>query len=262
VFGVLLLVGVGLLAYLALIRTGQPASAPAAVVAPAAPAPAPVAATTAATVPPSAPSQPTLPPAAATPPLAPVAAATPRPRASEVKPGQRAVAPSATAPPATRPVEAAAEPQPLQSTPVTASGAKAAVVAHEEALSFGDVKIVLADGTKTKENDILLTFADGRITALAEKGGSIIKAMPYQAIVSATYSQSKHPRWKQGLGVAVVAGVFSAPIFFMKSTRHWLTLQSKDDFMVLHLDKNNVNMILPAIQSRAGIAVQRVEGDK
>jgi hypothetical protein len=59
-----------------------------------------------------------------------------------------------------------------------------------------------------------------------------------------------------------VGGVFSAPIFFMKSTRHWLTLQSKDDYVLLHLDKDNFSSILPALESHAGITVQRLEGDK
>ena len=86
--------------------------------------------------------------------------------------------------------------------------------------------------------------------------------MPYDTISSVTYSQSKHPRWKEGAGVAVVAGVFSAPIFFMHSTRHWVTLQSHNDYFVVHIDKNDVRSILPAIESHAGVKVQRVEGDK
>jgi hypothetical protein len=56
--------------------------------------------------------------------------------------------------------------------------------------------------------------------------------------------------------------VFSAPLFFMKSTAHWLTLQSKDHYFVLHLDKNNVNAILPAVETRTGVKVARQEGDK
>ena len=64
------------------------------------------------------------------------------------------------------------------------------------------------------------------------------------------------------MGDDIAAGVFAAPLFFMKATRHELRLQSNDDFMVLHLDKDNVSMILPALESRAGITIERLAGDK
>jgi hypothetical protein len=129
-------------------------------------------------------------------------------------------------------------------------------------ISFRDVKLVVPDGDKVKEYDVVLTLEEGRLSAVSAKTPSVSKSMPYQSIAIATYSRSRHPRWKEGIGVAIVAGVFSAPIFFMKSTRHWLTLQSKDDYFLLHLDKDNFNFILPALESRAGITVQRLEGDK
>lgn len=116
---------------------------------------------------------------------------------------------------------------------------------------------------RPKEADVVLTFQDGRLTALTKgKDAPYTKAMAYRRIVSATYSQSRHPRWKEGAGVAVLAGVFATPVFFMKSVRHWLTLQAADDFMVLRLDKDNVRVVLPVLETRTGIQVDRVTGDQ
>lgn len=116
---------------------------------------------------------------------------------------------------------------------------------------------------RPKEADVLLTFQGGRVTAEARgRDASQTRSMAYRAIKGATYSQSRHPRWKEGAGVAVLAGVFATPVFFMKSVRHWLTLQSADTFMVLRLDKDNVRVILPVLETRAGLQVDRVDGEK
>lgn len=129
-------------------------------------------------------------------------------------------------------------------------------------VQFNDVKLVVPEGDKAKEHDIVLKVGEGRVWATSAKNPAVSKSMVYGAIKSVTYSQSKHPRWKEGIGVAVVAGVFSAPLFFMKSTKHWVTLQSESDYFVLHIDKNDVRSILPAIESRTGLKIQRLEGDK
>ena len=251
----LLVLAVGALAFFILRgRDSQPTGAPAqtaatttpAAPAPEAPAPVPATAVPATAVQPT-PVQP--PPPSPAPPSRP--ASSPRPAVTASK------APVAQAPgPATQIAESAVAP-PAATPPSPAPAARGAAP-----ISFSDVKLVVPDGDKVKEYDVVLTLDEGRLSVVSARMPSISKSMPYQAIASATYSRSRHPRWKEGIGVAIVAGVFSAPIFFMKSTRHWLTLQSKDDYFLLHLDKDNYSSILPAFESRAGITVQRLEGDK
>ena len=60
--------------------------------------------------------------------------------------------------------------------------------------------------------------------------------MTYRAVVQGTYEQSLKKRY--------------------------LTLQSKTDYMVLNLDRDNVNLILPAIESRTGVKIQRLMADQ
>lgn len=135
--------------------------------------------------------------------------------------------------------------------------------ADDEAVSFRDVRIVYESEGRPKEADVVLVFEGGRLTAQPkDKDAPRNKSFAYRSIVGATYSQSRHPRWKEGAGVAVLAGVFATPVFFMKSVRHWLTLQTADDFMVLRLDKDNVRVVLPVLETRAGLTVDRVTGEK
>jgi len=128
---------------------------------------------------------------------------------------------------------------------------------------FDKVKFLRQDGDKSREVEAILELgADSLVVRNKEAGGGVVKTLHYRAITYATYSQSKHPRWKEGVGAAIAVGVFAAPVFFMKGTKHWLTVQSAEDFVVIRLDKNNYRLILPALETRSGKAVERAAGDK
>jgi serine/threonine-protein kinase len=107
---------------------------------------------------------------------------------------------------------------------------------HDTPLSFKDVKFLVSENAKTRENDALLTLGQGSVTVHAEKSPRVFKAMPYRSIVKAIYEQSRKKRS--------------------------LTLQSRSDFMVLNLDKDNVNLILAAIETRTGVRIQRFVVDR
>ena len=195
-------------------------------------------------------------------PAPPVRAGEPkRPAASgAVPPAPLAAPPSAPAPPvaaaapAELPAAEPAAPPPSESLPSTA-------VATVD--RFDKVKFLRQDGDKSREVEAILELgADSLVVRNKEAGGGVVKTLHYRAITYATYSQSKHPRWKEGVGAAIAVGVFAAPVFFMKGTKHWLTVQSAEDFVVIRLDKNNYRLILPALETRSGKAVERAAGDK
>ncbi len=98
----------------------------------------------------------------------------------------------------------------------------------------------------------MLAASDGAGSFLAGSG-----AMPYGAISSGVYSQSKHPRWKEGGAAAVAFGIFAAPVFFMKGTKHWLTSEGGSEAIVLRPDKRNVQAVMPASGARTGKTIER-----
>jgi hypothetical protein len=91
---------------------------------------------------------------------------------------------------------------------------------------------------------------------------AVTRVLPYTTIDGAVYSFSKHPRWKGGVATAAAVGIFAAPIFFMKGTKHWLTLHAGNDFTVLHLDKKNYLTIVPAFEKHTGLKVESRTDEK
>ncbi|MEX2271792.1 MAG: protein kinase [Vicinamibacterales bacterium] len=131
-----------------------------------------------------------------------------------------------------------------------------------DAVTFDRVKLLQNIGGKVREVDAQLTFDGDRLRVTAEKDGLVLKTLAYRAVTDATFSQSKHPRWKEGGAAAVAVGVFAAPLFFMKGTKHWLTVEAGPDFIVLRLDKNNFRMVLPAFEARWGKTIERRAEDR
>ncbi len=123
--------------------------------------------------------------------------------------------------------------------------------------SFGDIKTLVADGTKSRELDALLILEPERIVVRNRDNGSILQAAPYQSIAAATYARSKQPRWQEDGSVAPIPNSFSGSGFFLKSSRHWLTLQSKTEFVILRLEDKNFRMILASVEARTGLKVQQ-----
>jgi eukaryotic-like serine/threonine-protein kinase len=134
------------------------------------------------------------------------------------------------------PVAAATAPAPPPSTRASVAAAAKPTV-RDTPLAFKDVKFITVENAKPKETDALLALHDGKIVVRAEKSALLVyKTMQYRAVVKGVYDQSKKKRY--------------------------LTLQSKSDYIVLHLDRDNANLILPAIESRTGVKIQRVTTDQ
>jgi hypothetical protein len=123
--------------------------------------------------------------------------------------------------------------------------------------SFGDIKTLVADGTKARELDALLILEPERLIIRNRDNGSVLQTAPYQSIAVATYARARQPRWQEDSDVAPIPKTFSGSGFFLKSSRHWLTLQSKSEFVILRLEEKNVKAVLASIEARTGSKVQR-----
>jgi len=145
---------------------------------------------------------------------------------------------------------------------VLAIPASTALPAQRAADQFLNIKLMVNTGDKPAETEAVLRLESDRMLVLSKQGMSELKAFPNGAIKSAEYSYSKRPRWKSGVGVALAAGVFAIPIFFMKGKQHWLTIQTENDYAVLRLDKNNYKIVLPAFEARTGVRVETVAEEK
>jgi eukaryotic-like serine/threonine-protein kinase len=166
------------------------------------------------------------------------------------------------------PVAAPTEVQPQPALPVVAREVEAsptpipAARTGMPAMTFDKVKVLILEGAKSRERDAVLRLDSHHLSVNLEDDFSVFKELKYPDLRAATFSQSRHPRWKEGGALAIGAGVLALPVFFLKSTRHWLTIQTEDDFVVLRLDKNNYRLVIPALESRSGIKVDIAADDK
>ena len=94
--------------------------------------------------------------------------------------------------------------------------------------TFSTVKYLMPSGDKKKEKEVEahLILDEDSVRAVRLKPGHVqpnipyfLKKILYSEIKSATYSFSKHRRWRAGVAVAVVANMFAAPLFFMKGEK-------------------------------------------
>ena len=127
---------------------------------------------------------------------------------------------------------------------------------------FEKVDMLVPRGDKSDEKSARLIFQGDTLVIQRDKHNEMLKSFPYENIKSAEYSYSSSPRWKTGIGAAVVLGVFALPIFLMKGKKHWLTIKTVDDYAILHLDKDNYKIILPTFEVRTGKKVETVEDGK
>ncbi len=251
-----LVAGIGVLAFMALRRPtavvtpagsasapASPATAPAALPAPS------VAPAAPATAPANVPAVPAVTPPAAPAPTPAVANAT-GPTAPKTAPSETPAPRTRSAPLPATPVAPAAPAAP--SVPAAAPGADA------PAEHFADVRVLIVDGSKTRETEAMLSLEPGTLAIRGRSGGATLRSLTYRAITAATYVRAKRPRGQKLAGTTPVpenvggAGVFGG-------ARHWLTLQTAAEFLVLRLEDRNVIRIMQAVESRTGLKVVRLE---
>ncbi len=132
---------------------------------------------------------------------------------------------------------------------------------------FNKIQMIVQDGENFDQKPVVVTFLDDSI--LIEPENSLLKkTFNYNEIERAEYSYSKSPRWKTGLGVGAAAFAFpplflvAIPLGFTKHRRHWLTLRSESDFVVLKLSKSSRKVFIPTLETKAGITVAAIGEDK
>ncbi len=125
--------------------------------------------------------------------------------------------------------------------------------------TFSGAHFLVSTGKKAKEVKALLILTGDSIQVFGERGATSLKELPYSSIKAATYSKSKHPRWKSGLVAAAALGVFAAPLFLVKAKKHWLTIQAEGDHMALRLSKKNYAIVIAAVEGQTGVSVERIQ---
>ena len=119
------------------------------------------------------------------------------------------------------------------------------------------------------KKSVELHFLEDELQIRSVANGTVLKTYKYADIKNSEYSYTKSPRWKTGLGLGAAAFFLFPPLLFVaiplgftKHRRHWLTIQTENDYAVLKLSKKNRKLILPALEIRTGVEVKGRGEDK
>jgi serine/threonine-protein kinase len=223
------------------------------------PAAAPPAATADATPAPAAAAAPTTPPAtpavdtavrtsSATPPGTTLPPAGTRP--------PRAARGTAPPPPEPPPAPAPAPPEPPPPVVVATTPPKPVVAP----VQFR-AKILVKEEDKSRERDATVRLAEGQVTVTGPDR-AILGALPYETVLSVIYSKSKQPLWDGPAGATPIQQVDGGAFGFLKGGRHWVSLRTKERFIVLRVEENQVASVLSLIEERTGKTTVRVAEPK
>ena len=102
----------------------------------------------------------------------------------------------------------------------------------------------------------MLSLEPGSLVVRARTDGTVMRTLSYRAVTAATYARARRPRGQS------IPGALDVPENFggsgvLGGSRHWLTLQTAGEFLVIRLEDRNVVRILTAVEARTGLTVER-----
>jgi hypothetical protein len=116
---------------------------------------------------------------------------------------------------------------------------------------------------KHKERDAQLALADGRITVTTDDDArEQLYSIPYEGVLSITYSRGRDPMWNSPQGPAPVAragGALGRMGIFVG--REWIALRTntRHQFVAMRFDDVLVKRVLLALEERTGRTPQFIE---
>jgi serine/threonine-protein kinase len=110
---------------------------------------------------------------------------------------------------------------------------------------------------KPREHDAQLVLAEGKITVTSDIESEYpFYSIPYNSVVSITYSHSRDPMWNSPQGPAQVTRSGGGPLgrFGLGVARDWIALRTntQDQFIAMRFDELLIRRILLALEERTG----------
>jgi hypothetical protein len=129
-----------------------------------------------------------------------------------------------------------------------------------------EAKALIGSKGKHKERDAQMALANGRITVTTDDDQrDELYSIPYDGVLSITYSRGRDPMWNSPQGPAPVAragGALGRMGIFVG--REWIALRTntQHQFVALRFDDVVVKRVLLALEERTGRAPQFIEERK
>jgi serine/threonine-protein kinase len=146
------------------------------------------------------------------------------------------------------PVIAAPAPPDLPLT-TAASGKPRAVPYVFEALAL------IYEGDRPKERESQVFLVDGRINVKANDDDTVLYTLPFNGVLSISYSRGRDPLWSGPVGPTPVTRA-GRGLGIFRGTRHWVSLRIRNadaEFLVLRLGNGDrASSAIAALEERTG----------
>lgn len=146
------------------------------------------------------------------------------------------------------------------SEPATPTGVDSRVTLVVPAEDFGDVKVLVVAGDRSSEVDALLSFEPDSLVVRGRSDRAVLRTLPYRSIAAATYVRSRRPRGQDAAGAFAVPENVGGP-GVVGGARHWLTLQTASEFLIIRLVDRNVVRVINLVEARMGRTVVRSQSE-
>ncbi|HMT07834.1 MAG TPA: hypothetical protein PKA82_07500 [Pyrinomonadaceae bacterium] len=128
------------------------------------------------------------------------------------------------------------------------------------------IELVVVRDKKSIETDADMTFGDNTVRVVPDKKSlaAETKEFAYTDIKFADQSYSKKPLFSVGGGVATVVltsliiPFIAIPFLFIKKKKHWMTIQTEKEYMVLKLGDRNFRQIAAELETK-GVKVSELK---
>jgi len=132
------------------------------------------------------------------------------------------------------------------------------------------VELVVVRDKKSIETDADITFGEKTVKVVPDKSSlsAETKEFAYSDIKFADRSYSKRPLFSVGGGITTVVltslifPFIAVPFLFIKKKKHWMTVQTEKEYMVLKLGDKNFRQIAAEFETKGVKVSELKERDK
>ncbi len=129
-------------------------------------------------------------------------------------------------------------PPPDAQPPASSARTSAPTRAPLATLQFEKAALLLSTGLRDREQDAVLRLEDTQLVVRDAKSMQVLQTIPYAKIQSATYSETE------------------IKLVVTKSVKHWLTIRTGAQPVVVRMDKTNFETIIAEFEARSGLTVR------
>jgi serine/threonine-protein kinase len=183
------------------------------------------------------------------------------PSSSPVKPDPRQSPTPGTVPPSdaagARGARGSAATRPKETPPPPAATPPEPEKPALPAVTFSQVRVLAFDSGKARERLGSLQLGDRYLAVLEGAAGTAILSIPYSSLNGIFYARAKQPKWRDANGQEVESRIDLGPMGFFRGERNWIILLTSGDPIILRIEDPALKTVLPALQERSGIKIQR-----